>query len=105
MCPSTHWNIVYRKLTVLTIAWTDPENTMLSEKQTQKDTQGVIPLMGKCPNWQTHRHKNWAFWLSGAGESPVLMRTGFLGGMEGSGMNRGGSCQILVCARPLNHSL
>ena len=34
---------------------TDLETTMLSERsQTQKDTQGVIPLMGNIQNRQTH---------------------------------------------------
>ena len=42
----------------LTTIWTDPENTMLSERsQTQKDTQGVIPLMGNIQNRQIHRHR------------------------------------------------
>ena len=36
----------------------DPENTMLSERsQTQKDTQGVIPLMGNVQNRQICRHR------------------------------------------------
>ena len=35
-----------REALTLTTKWMDPENTMLSERsQTQKDTQGVIPLM------------------------------------------------------------
>ena len=44
----------------LAIAWMDPENTMLSERsQTQKDTQGVIPLMGNVQNRQIRRHQEW----------------------------------------------
>ena len=42
----------------LTTAWMDPENTMLSERsQTQKDTQGVIPLMGNVQNRPVHRDR------------------------------------------------
>ena len=42
----------------LATTWTDPENTMLSERsQTQKDTQCVIPLMGNVQNRQVHRHR------------------------------------------------
>ena len=71
MCPSTHLEYYLatkrREALTLTITWTDPENTMLSEKQTQKDTQGVIPLMGNVRNWQTHRHKEWAPGCQGLG--------------------------------------
>ena len=45
----------------------DPENRMLSERsQTQKDTQGVIPLKGNIQNRQIHRDRVDS-WLSGAG--------------------------------------
>ena len=37
----------------------DPENTMLSERQTQKDTQGVTPLTGNVQNRPIHRHRGW----------------------------------------------
>ena len=71
MCPSTHLEYYSatkrREALTLTITWTDPENTMLSEKQTQKDTQGVIPLMGNIRNWQIHRHKEWAPGCQGMG--------------------------------------
>ena len=73
-CPSTNerqviatWSLhtwehhsAVKKGEALTLAatWTDPENTMLSERsQTQKDTQGVIPLMGNIQNRQIHRHR------------------------------------------------
>ena len=68
MCPSTHLEYYLatkrREALTLTITWTDPENTMLSEKQTQKDTQGVIPLMGNIQNRPTTDGAG--SWLSGA---------------------------------------
>lgn len=35
--------------------WMDPENMMFSERQTQKDTQDVISLMGNVQNRQVQR--------------------------------------------------
>ena len=49
-----------REALALATTGTDPENTMLSKgKQTQKDTWGVIPLMGNVQNRQVHRHREW----------------------------------------------
>ena len=54
-------------LTLVT-TYMDPENTMLSERsQTQKDTQGVIPLMGNVQNRRTHRHREWVPGCQGLG--------------------------------------
>ena len=65
------WNIYSatkrREALTLTIMWTYPENPMLSEKQTQKDTQGVTPLMGNVQSWQIHRHREWAPGCQGLG--------------------------------------
>ena len=41
-------------LTLATM-WMDPENMMFSERQTQKDTQDVISLMGNVQNRQVQR--------------------------------------------------
>ena len=41
-------------LTLATM-WMDPENMMFSERQTQKDTQDVISLMGNVHNRQVQR--------------------------------------------------
>ena len=52
----------------LATTWMDPENTMLSERsQTQKDTQGVIPLMGNVQNRQIHRQREWIHGYQGWG--------------------------------------
>ena len=52
----------------LATTWTDPENTMLSERsQTQKDTQCVIPLMGNVQNRQIHRDREWIHGCQGLG--------------------------------------
>ena len=41
---------------------------MLSERsQTQKDTQGVIPLMGNVQNRQIHRDREWVPGWQGLG--------------------------------------
>ena len=77
-CPATgalihtreHHSVVKRGES-LTLATTcmDPEDTMLSERsQTQKDTQGVIPLMGNVQNRQMHRHREWVPGCQGLGE-------------------------------------
>lgn len=39
----------------LATMWMDPENMMFSERQTQKDTQDVISLMGNVQNRQVQR--------------------------------------------------
>ena len=52
----------------LAATWIDLENTMLSERsQTQKDTQGVIPLMENIQNRQVRREQTVGSSLSGAG--------------------------------------
>lgn len=83
MCPSTHLEYYSatkrREALTLTITWTDPENTILSEKQTQKDTQGMIPLMRNIRNWQIHRHKEWAPGCQGMG-GRGSGRTGYVWG-------------------------
>ena len=38
------------------------------EKQTQKHTQGVIPLMGNVQNRSIHRHREWVPGCQGLGE-------------------------------------
>lgn len=45
-------------LTLATM-WTDPENRMLSERSRhRKDTQAVVPLMGRqIPEQTIHRHR------------------------------------------------
>lgn len=109
MCPSTHleYYLATKGRSSDTHYHVDRSQRpdMLSEKQTQKDTQGVIPLMGNVRNWQTHRHKG--------GLPGCLRRAGggsdedrVLGGMEGSGMNRVVVVKYcLLHRRPLNHSL
>ena len=70
MCPSTHLEYLLsheKERSPDTITWTDPENPMLSEKQTQKDTQGVIPLMGNVQNRAIHRHTGWVPGCQGLG--------------------------------------
>ena len=64
----------------LATTWTDPQTTMLSERsQTQKDIQGVIPLMGNVQNRQIHRHREWVPGCQGLGRGwRRLMGTGFL---------------------------
>ena len=53
----------------LATTWMDPENMMLSEgSQTQKDTQGVIPLMGNVQNREIRRHREWVPGCQGLGE-------------------------------------
>ena len=44
-----------REALTLATTWTDPENTMLSERSQTQDTQRVIPLMGNVQNRQIHR--------------------------------------------------
>ncbi|XP_032483628.1 uncharacterized protein LOC116751613 [Phocoena sinus] len=49
----TSLSLKRREALTLATTWTDLENTMLSERsQTQKDTQGVTPLMGNVQNRQ-----------------------------------------------------
>ena len=44
----------------LATTWMDRETTMLRERsQTQRDTQGEIPLMGNVQNRPIHRHREW----------------------------------------------
>ena len=43
----------------LATTWTDPENTTLSERQTQEDTQGVTPLTGNVQSRPIRRHREW----------------------------------------------
>ena len=48
--------------------WMDPENTMLNERsKTQKDSQGVIPLMGNVQNRPIHKHREWTSGYQGLG--------------------------------------
>ena len=63
-----YFSLKTREALTLATTWTDLENTMISERsQTQKDTQGVIPLMGNIQNRQIHRQTVGSR-LSGAGE-------------------------------------
>ena len=51
----------------LAATWTDPENTMLSERSQTQDTQCVIPLMGNVQNGQIHRDREWIPGCQGLG--------------------------------------
>ena len=65
----------------LATMWMDPENMMFSERQTQKDTQDVISLMGNVQNRQVHRNRKRILvargWKKGMG-SDYLWAQGFL---------------------------
>ena len=68
--PHTEHHSATKRREALTLAatWTDLETTMLSERsQTQKDTQGVIPLMGNVQNRQIHRDREWVPGWQGLG--------------------------------------
>ena len=108
MCPSTHLEYYSatkrREALTLTITWTDPENTILSEKQTQKDTQGMIPLMRNIRNWQIHRHKEWAPGCQGMGGG-ALGGQGMFGGNGRFWNEQRWWLSNTVRRRPLNHSL
>ena len=62
---------------------------MLSERsQTQKDTQGVIPLMGNIQNRQMHRDREWIRGCQGLGRGRGVTADGdgaSFGVMECSG--------------------
>ena len=55
------------KALTLATTWTDPENTTLSERQTQEDTQGVTPLTGNVQSRLIRRHRQWVPGCPGLG--------------------------------------
>ena len=99
-----------KKSEALTLAttWMDPENTMLSERsQTDKDTQGVIPLMGNVQNRQVHRDE-WAPGCQGLGRGigGMLMGMGFpLGVMECSKIGSSDDCTQRIHYKAENGTL
>ena len=86
-----------REALTLTTTWMDPENTVLSERSTQRDTQGVTPLTGNVQSRPIRRHRVGSWW-SGAGEGMGVTadgETGFPFGVMKAPVIRGNSCTTL----------
>ena len=54
-----------REALTLVTTWTDPEDTVLSERSRHRRTHRVTPPMGKVQSRQIRRHRVGS-WLSGA---------------------------------------